>query len=341
MSTPVFLKVFVVWLWLALMPPCRSTMLPARANLPLPAARVAAVPCNMPAAVTDMPWPPWMVLPCRVRVSVVVSVVAASAATVATAAVIASFAIGLVLFFQLLGAPEDARSITTGLYEWIATGNWSIELGFMVDQLSILFALLITGVGGLIHVYSLGYMAHDERRRRFFGYLNLFVAAMLTLVLADNYLVLFVGWEGVGLASFVPFAVCAELITPLERSLGFGAVTVAGADAFFGEQSFDEGEIGLAVLETVGADRVVLGQETPVLEGAGEGGIPGEVFVEDAGNDLGDGLVLEDATVAAVPEGGERGFESQDVLRKTAVGAILGGVGDEATEQTGTTVGKQ
>ncbi len=121
----------------------------------------------------------------------------------ATAAVIASFAIGLVLFFQLLGAPEDARSITTGLYEWIATGNWSIELGFMVDQLSILFVLLITGVGSLIHIYSIGYMAHDDRRRRFFAYLNLFIAAMLILVLADNYLVLFLGWEGVGLASYL------------------------------------------------------------------------------------------------------------------------------------------
>ena len=75
--------------------------------------------------------------------------------------------------------------------------------GCLIDQLSILFVLLITGVGGLIHVYSIGYMAHDERRRKFFAFLNLFVAAMLLLVLADNYLVLFVGWEGVGLASYL------------------------------------------------------------------------------------------------------------------------------------------
>ena len=65
------------------------------------------------------------------------------------------------------------------------------------------FVLLITGVGTLIHIYSIGYMAHDERRRRFFGYLNLFIAAMLLLVLADNYLLLYVGWEGVGLASYL------------------------------------------------------------------------------------------------------------------------------------------
>ena len=72
-----------------------------------------------------------------------------------------------------------------------------------IDQLSIVFVLLITGVGGLIHVYSIGYMAHDARRRRFFAFLNLFVTSMLLLVLADNYLVLFVGWEGVGLASYL------------------------------------------------------------------------------------------------------------------------------------------
>ena len=118
-------------------------------------------------------------------------------------------------------------------------------------------------------------------------------------------------------------------------------MTVAGADAFFGEQSFDEGEIGLTILETVGADRVVLGQVVPVLEDAGEGGVAGKMFVEQASDDLGDGLVLEDAAVAAVAEGGERGFESQDVLGKTAVGAILGGVGDEAAEQTRTAVGEQ
>ena len=89
------------------------------------------------------------------------------------------------------------------LYAWIPTGGWDIAVGLLVDQLSILFVLLITGVGSLIHVYSIGYMAHDERRRRFFAFLNLFIAAMLLLVLADNYLVLFVGWEGVGLASYL------------------------------------------------------------------------------------------------------------------------------------------
>ena len=121
----------------------------------------------------------------------------------ATLAPIVSFALGLVLFIQLLTSPADARHLDVSVYEWIATGAWSIEFGLLVDPLSILFVLLITGVGSLIHVYSIGYMAHDDRRRRFFAYLNLFIAAMLTLVLANNYLVLFLGWEGVGLASFL------------------------------------------------------------------------------------------------------------------------------------------
>lgn len=121
----------------------------------------------------------------------------------ATAAVLASFVIGLILFVQLLGAPEAERAVSVPVYEWLATGNWQVNFSLLIDQLSILFVLLITGVGSLIHIYSIGYMAHDDRRRRFFAYLNLFIAAMLILVLADNYLVLFLGWEGVGLASYL------------------------------------------------------------------------------------------------------------------------------------------
>ncbi len=120
-----------------------------------------------------------------------------------TLAPIASFVIGLVMFVTLLGRSQDQRSVALKLYDWISTGKWHISVGLQVDQLSILFVLLITGVGGLIHIYSIGYMSHDHDRRRFFAYLNLFIAAMLLLVLADNYLVLFVGWEGVGLASYL------------------------------------------------------------------------------------------------------------------------------------------
>jgi NADH-quinone oxidoreductase subunit L len=120
-----------------------------------------------------------------------------------TLAPLVSFALGLSLFADLLAAEEAGRAVAVPLYEWISIGQWTIDVGLLVDQLSIAFVLLITGVGGLIHIYSIGYMAHDERRRRFFAFLNLFVAAMLLLVLADDYLVLFVGWEGVGLASYL------------------------------------------------------------------------------------------------------------------------------------------
>lgn len=118
----------------------------------------------------------------------------------ATLAPIASFVIGLLLFLQMLEQPE---AVTIQVYEWLSTGSWSVNIALLVDQLSILFVLLITGVGSLIHIYSIGYMAEDPRRRRFFAYLNLFIAAMLTLVLANNYLMLFIGWEGVGLASYL------------------------------------------------------------------------------------------------------------------------------------------
>ena len=89
------------------------------------------------------------------------------------------------------------------MFEWISVGNLHLSAALLVDQLSILFALLVTGVGSLIFIYSVGYMAEDPNRRRFFAFMNIFIAAMLTLVLADGYGVLFVGWEGVGLASYL------------------------------------------------------------------------------------------------------------------------------------------
>src|SRR6202453_3928835 len=118
-----------------------------------------------------------------------------------TAMPIASFVYGVIAFFTLLG--DTDRSQDQHLFSWIPVAGFQVNVGLLTDQLSISFVLLITGVGSLIHVYSIGYMAHDPDRRRFFGYLNLFIAAMLLLVLADNYLVLYVGWEGVGLASYL------------------------------------------------------------------------------------------------------------------------------------------
>ncbi|WP_141015324.1 NADH-quinone oxidoreductase subunit L [Nocardioides sambongensis] len=120
-----------------------------------------------------------------------------------TATILGSFAISTVLFVQLLGRDEEDRQLVQHLYTWFDTGHLDVGMDLLYDPLSALFLLLITGVGSLIHIYSIGYMAHDPRRRRFFAYLNLFVAAMLMLVLAENYVGLFLGWEGVGLASYL------------------------------------------------------------------------------------------------------------------------------------------
>lgn len=122
---------------------------------------------------------------------------------IGTALAASSFVIGVVLFADMLGKDAEHRALTQYLYSWIPVEGFQADVAFQLDQLSMTFVLLITGVGSLIHVYSIGYMEHDERRRRFFGYLNLFLAAMLLLVLADNYLLLYVGWEGVGLASYL------------------------------------------------------------------------------------------------------------------------------------------
>jgi NADH-quinone oxidoreductase subunit L len=116
---------------------------------------------------------------------------------------VAAFVYGVIAFFTLLGLGTSQRSQDTHLYSWIPVGGLQVNLNLLVDQLSICFVLLITGVGSLIIIYSVGYMSHDRERRRFFGYMNLFLAAMLLLVLGDNYLVLYVGWEGVGLASYL------------------------------------------------------------------------------------------------------------------------------------------
>ena len=120
-----------------------------------------------------------------------------------TATILGSFALSLWLFFSLLGRGEEERQIGQHLFTWFEVGRLKVGMDLLYDPLSALFLLLITGVGSLIHIYSIGYMEHDPRRRRFFGYLNLFIAAMLVLVLGANYLVVFLGWEGVGLASYL------------------------------------------------------------------------------------------------------------------------------------------
>ncbi len=114
-----------------------------------------------------------------------------------------SFILGVIIFFELLAMPAHARQVIVDIAPWIAAGRFSISFSYMVDPLSTLFLLIVTGVGFLIHVYSIGYMRGDRSFFRFFAYLNLFIFMMLNLVMADNLVVTFLGWEGVGLASFL------------------------------------------------------------------------------------------------------------------------------------------
>jgi NADH-quinone oxidoreductase subunit L len=120
-----------------------------------------------------------------------------------TVMALASFGVAVFAFADMIGRDTADRAVREDLFSWVPVTGLQVDFALQLDQLSMCFALLITGVGSLIHVYSIGYMSHDPARRRFFAYLNLFLAAMLLLVLANNYLVLYLGWEGVGLASYL------------------------------------------------------------------------------------------------------------------------------------------
>jgi NADH-quinone oxidoreductase subunit L len=122
------------------------------------------------------------------------------------ASILAAFVLGLIYFIQLADLPADDRSAELTLFQFIHVGSLTVDFGLLFDPLSGVFVLLITGVGFLIHLYAVGYMAEDPGRRKFFGYFNLFVAAMLLLVLGNNYVMLYFGWEGVGLASYLLIA---------------------------------------------------------------------------------------------------------------------------------------
>jgi NADH-quinone oxidoreductase subunit L len=119
------------------------------------------------------------------------------------ATVALAFVWGLVQFVNSTGLPAAQRVQNLHLFSWIPVGALQVDFGLRLDPLSLTFVLLITGVGGLIHVYSIGYMEHDRDRRRFFAYLNLFIASMLLLVLGNGFVTLYLGWEGVGLASYL------------------------------------------------------------------------------------------------------------------------------------------
>ncbi|MBA2444228.1 MAG: NADH-quinone oxidoreductase subunit L [Nocardioidaceae bacterium] len=171
-----------------------------------------------------------------------------------TAASLASFAVGVLAFVELRDS-ADTPSLHQELFSWIQVGGFDVSFGLLFDRLSGLFVLLITGVGSLIHIYSIGYMAHDERRRRFFAQLNLFIAAMLMLVLADDYLTVFLGWEGVGLASYLLIgffqqrtsaAVAAKKAFVVNRVGDMGmALSIMLMFATFGTSSFAGVESGM------------------------------------------------------------------------------------------------
>lgn len=145
--------------------------------------------------------------------------------------------VGVGAFVGLLTRSADDRSVDVRLFEWIPGADFHLDAGLLIDPLSVSFLLLVGTVGTLIHVYSVAYMKHDPRRRMFFAYLNLFVAAMLLLVLADSYLLLFVGWEGVGLASYLligfwnhkaPFATAANKAFIANRVGDIGLIVALG-----------------------------------------------------------------------------------------------------------------
>lgn len=125
------------------------------------------------------------------------------AGTIATLAVFISFVCSIMLFVDLVGLPEEGRRLAANYFEWIAVDKLKINAGFVVDQISSIMILIITGVGSLIHLFSIGYMHHDKGVTKYFAYLNLFIFNMLILVLGDSLLTMFVGWEGVGLCSYL------------------------------------------------------------------------------------------------------------------------------------------
>jgi NADH-quinone oxidoreductase subunit L len=161
----------------------------------------------------------------------------------------AAFVWGALLFLDLRGLQPAARARDLHLFDWVPAGGFQLKAGMLLDPLSLSFVLLVTFVGSLILVYSVAYMEHDQDRRRFFGYLNLFVASMLLLVLADSYLLLYVGWEGVGLASYLligfwnhnpVYATAAKKAFVVNRVGDFGlSVAIMIMFATFGSVSFD------------------------------------------------------------------------------------------------------
>jgi len=157
---------------------------------------------------------------------------------IASGMVILSFLVALGLWSALLGLHEEERVVTIHLWDWITIGSFQANAALLIDPLSVTMSLIVTGVGALIHLYSMSYMEHDERFQRFFIYLNFFIFAMLILVLSDNFVGMFVGWEGVGLASFLLIGFWFD-----QRDDSYGWYADAGKKAFLVNRIGDFGMI--------------------------------------------------------------------------------------------------
>ncbi|MFC8799340.1 NADH-quinone oxidoreductase subunit L [Promicromonospora sp. NPDC057138] len=179
----------------------------------------------------------------------------------------AAGAVGFILMFRMIGTAPEERAIDHHLWTWLSAGGLDVDLGIRLDPLSMTFVMLVTFVGTLIHVYSVAYMDHDPDRRRFFAYLNLFVAAMLTLVLADSYLLLFVGWEGVGLASYLLIGFW-DTGRPAARENA-----VAAKKAFVMNRIGDMGLIAAMALMFSAVGSVSFAEVLPAAAGGGAAGI--------------------------------------------------------------------
>lgn len=157
---------------------------------------------------------------------------------IASGAVILSFLVAVGVWISLLTRGAEERVVTVHLWDWITIGNFHANAALLLDPLSTTMALVVTGVGALIHLYSMSYMEHEERFQRFFIYLNFFIFAMLILVLSDNFVGMFVGWEGVGLASYLLIGFWFE-----QRDSSYGYYADAGKKAFLVNRIGDFGMI--------------------------------------------------------------------------------------------------
>ncbi|MGQ0839211.1 NADH-quinone oxidoreductase subunit L [Actinokineospora sp.] len=171
--------------------------------------------------------------------------------------VIAAFGYGVILFLGSTSLPAGERLQNLHVFDWISVTALQIDFGLRIDPLSLTFVLLITGVGALIHIYSIGYMADDRDRRRFFAYLNLFISAMLLLVLGNGFVTLYFGWEGVGLASY--------LLIGWYQGKGFAAT--AAKKAFLMNRV---GDVGLALAIFLMFKTMGTTQYTEVFDRIGE-----------------------------------------------------------------------